>query len=66
MFGINRTVSQYFYHSTSHMQLRRMASETTMLNREILAMSQCQTKHPVMQSVFIFHNFFAEKTLLLV
>ena len=27
MFGINRTVSQYFYHSTSHMQLRRMASE---------------------------------------
>lgn len=27
---------------------------------------QCQTKHPVMPSVCIFHNFFPEKTLLLV
>ena len=44
MFGINRTVSQYFYHSTSHMQLRRMASETTMLNREILAMMSVPDK----------------------
>lgn len=27
MFGINRTVSQLVYHSTSHMQLRLMAKE---------------------------------------